>query len=146
MTSSGKSATRTYLSVYFNLDRREDVEVLGLVYALPPSWRGRVIKAVLRAGLRAYLDAHHADRPALDHQAVRALVAARGQGQPRKHGGDGAQTRALQRRPHEPASGNEVESVTRPDPLDGGRANEESSESPRNTGARLDRLLRSFLR
>lgn len=146
MTTSGGSASRTYLSVYFNLDRLEDVEVLGLVYALPSSWRGRAIKAVLRAGLRAYLEAHHADRPALDRQAVRALVAARGPGRRRRHRGEGVPTPLPEDRPLGAASGKDAEPATRADPLDGGRADEESPESPRDTGARLDRLLRSFLR
>jgi hypothetical protein len=146
MTTSWKTASRTYLSVYFNLDRLEDVEVLGLVYALPPSWRGRAIKAVLRAGLRAYLDVHHADRPALDRQAVRALVAARGPGRRPRHRGAGVATPLPGQRPHGPASENEAEPVTRPDPLDGRRADEGSPESSPDTGARLDRLLRSFLR
>jgi hypothetical protein len=146
MTSSGKSASRTYLSVYFNLDRREDVEVLGLIYALPRSWRGRAIKAVLRTGLRAYLDAHHADRPTLDHLAVRALVAAHGPGRRRRHRGASVPTPLLEDRPLGAASGKDAEPATRTVPLDGRRADEESPESPRDTGARLDRLLRSFLR
>lgn len=146
MTASGNSATRTYLSVYFNLDRREDVEVLGLVYALPRSWRGRAIKAVLRTGLPAYLEAHHADRPALDQQAVRALVAARGPRRPRRDRGAGVPTPLADDQPLGATSENVAEPVTRPDSLDDARADEGTSASPADTDARLDRLLRSFLR
>lgn len=146
MTASGNSVTRIYLSVYFTLDRREDVEVLGLIYALPRSWRGRAIKAVLGTGLRAYLDAHHADRPALDHQAVRALVSARGPRRPRCDRGAGVPAPRPEDHPLGTASGKVAASVTRPDSPDGAHTHEGSSASPADTDARLDRLLRSFLR
>jgi hypothetical protein len=146
MIVSRASSSQTYLSVYFNLERSEDLEVLGLVYALPPSGRGRAIKAVLRTGLRGYLDAHHADRPALDRQAVRALVAARARGQRRPRRGEGVPTSRPDRPSHEPASGNETAPVTRPDPPHGGRAPDGSPDPRPDTEARLDRLLRSFRR
>jgi hypothetical protein len=43
-------------------------------------------------------------------------------------------------------SENVAEPVTRPDSLDDARTDEGTSASPPDTDARLDRLLRSFLR
>ena len=40
-------ASRTYLNLYFDLDRAEDLQLLTLLYALPVRHRGPAIKQVL---------------------------------------------------------------------------------------------------
>jgi len=46
----------------FNLARDEDVELLGWLLAIPRSCRTRAIKAVLQAGLPAFVAARHRAR------------------------------------------------------------------------------------
>src|SRR5437899_7399819 len=75
MTTPRRS--RTYLTLYFNLERAEDLDLLTLLYALPTTRRGATVKSLLRVYLAAYLHAHHPDRPPLDRQVVRDLVATR---------------------------------------------------------------------
>src|SRR6516165_4695165 len=70
-----RRASRTYLNLYFSLERTEDLELLTWLYALPVSRRGAGIKRVLRAGLAAFLHEQYPDRSPLSHAAVRDVVA-----------------------------------------------------------------------
>lgn len=61
-------------SVYFTLEDREDIWLLGLILAIPPSRRGRILKAVLREALPRYLRRHHPEIIPLPPAAVPAVV------------------------------------------------------------------------
>jgi hypothetical protein len=138
--------SRTYLTLYFNLERTEDLDLLTLLYALPVTRRGPAVKSLLRADLAAYLHAHHPDRPPLDRQAVHDLVATRARarrrrrrGQPAEDGGRGAPSCA-------PVPHHEVGPPGIPGQgLDELTGNADQAPSG-NAEVRLDRLLRSFLR
>src|SRR5207244_10468163 len=128
------------------LERAEDLDLLTVLYALPITRRGATVKSLLRAHLAAYLHTHHPDRPPLDGQAVRDLVAARARaGRRRRRGarGDDGGPRALApaRRPVGDSGppGERDPTVDEP-PRDANRSPSEDAE------VRLDRLLRSFLR
>jgi len=56
----------------FNLARDEDVELLGWLLAIPRSCRTRAIKAVLQAGLPAFVAARHPGAIPVPADAVRA--------------------------------------------------------------------------
>jgi hypothetical protein len=139
-------ASRTYLNLYFNLERTEDLQLLTLLYALPVRYRGPAIKQILRSGLAAYLLAHHPDRPPLDRQAVRDLVAPRARARRRRlrdkpaHGR--SQIAGLPASPPGPEAG----PIAAPTPASGEAADAGNRPSSGNPEVRLDRLLRSFLR
>ena len=136
MTTPRRS--RTYLTLYFNLERAEDLDLLTLLYALPTTRRGATVKSLLRVYLAAYLHAHHPDRPPLDRQVVRDLVATR------------ARTWRRRRRGARADDG-ELAAVRQPvgesDPL--GKRDPTAEEPPRDakrspsddTEARFDRFL-----
>jgi len=144
MTTPRRS--RTYLTLYFNLERTEDLDLLTVLYAVPATRRGAAVKQVLRAGLTAHLHAHHPDRLPLDRQAVRDLVATRARvrrrrrrSQPAQDGGHDVPARA-------PGANSEVGPPGTP-----GQGPEELTDDAvrapsGNAEVRLDRLLRSFLR
>ena len=137
--------SRTYLALYFNVERAEDLELLTRLYALPVTRRGPAIKHVLRAGLAGYLHSHHPDRSPLGPQAVRDLVAMRARARRRRRRGeqaddDGARVPSPARvsiDPSIPPQGADPapEALTR-----------EADRPSRDAEIRLDRLLRSFLR
>ena len=52
-----------YRGLYFNPARADDLEILRWLLAMPRSHRSRAIKAVLLAGLPAYVAAHYPDQP-----------------------------------------------------------------------------------
>jgi hypothetical protein len=137
--------SRTYLTLYFSLERPEDLDLLTWLYALPITRRGTVIKACLGAGLAAYLHAHDPDRRPLDRQAVGDLVATR------------ARARRRRRQVGRRDDGDRWTSSPTPVPIDPSVAPERTDPAPEaltpaagrradDTEARLDRLLRSFLR
>jgi hypothetical protein len=138
--------SRIYLALYFNLERAEDLDLLTWLYALPVTQRGPAVKQFLRSGLAAYLQAHHPDRPPLDRQGVRDLVATRGRARRRRRRDD-----PIHRGRHvgisaAPPPAEETRPIGGPtlppeEPTDDG--NRSSSGDPE---IRLDRLLRSFLR
>jgi hypothetical protein len=137
--------SRTYLTLYFNLERTEDLDLLTVLYAVPTTRRGAAVKQVLRAGLTAHLHAYHPDRPPLDRQAVRDLVATRARArgrrrrsQPVQDGGHDVPSRApiANSEVGPPGTGQGPEELTD----DADRAPSGDAE------VRLDRLLRSFLR
>ncbi len=138
--------SRIYLALYFNLERTEDLQLLTLLYAVPVTQRGPAIKQVLRSGLAAYLRAHHPDRPPLDRQAVRDLVATRARVRRRRrrdkpaHGGSHVAISPVPP-PARDARPIDAPSLAVGEPAGGG--NRPSSGDPE---VRLDRLLRSFLR
>ena len=137
--------SRTYLNLYFDLARTEDLQLLTLLYALPVRHRGPAIKQVLRFGLAAYLHAHHPDRPPLDRQAVRDLVTTRARARRRGrrdepvHGG-----RHVARSPAAPPA--QEAGLIAPSSASGEPADDGSRASAGDSEVRLDRLLRSFLR
>ncbi len=139
-------ASRTYLNLYFNLERTDDLQLLTLLYALPVTQRGPAIKHVLRSGLAAYLETHHPTRAPLDRQAVRGLVAARARARRRRRRDEPALGGSHVARSPAPPPGQEARPIGAPgptvaEPVDNG--NRASSGDPE---VRLDRLLRSFLR
>jgi hypothetical protein len=52
--SRRRESRPVYRSLYFNLERDNDVEILGWLLAIPRSHLTRAIKALLRAGLSSY--------------------------------------------------------------------------------------------
>jgi hypothetical protein len=58
-----------YRSLYFSLNNPEDLELLGMLFALPRWRQPTAIKSALRQYLPTVLD-----RPALDEDEVRAFV------------------------------------------------------------------------
>jgi hypothetical protein len=140
-------SSRTYLALYFNLERREDLDLLTLLYALPVSQRGPAIKQVLRAALAPYLQTRHPDHPPLDRQAVRDLVATRARARRRRrrdepaHGGGGAPISLPA-----PPSPEGVGPAGAASPASGEPAVDGHRPSAGDAELRLDRLLRSFQR
>jgi hypothetical protein len=141
MTTPRRS--RTYLTLYFNLERTEDLDLLTVLYAVPATRRGPAVKHVLRAGLAAHLHANHPDRPPLDRQAVRDLVATRTRTRRRRRrgwpAGDGGPSRA-------PAPNSEVGPPGAPDQHLEEFTDDANRVPSGDAEVRLDRLLRSFLR
>jgi hypothetical protein len=140
-----RRGSRTYLNLYFDLDRAEDLQLLILLYALPVRRRGPAIKQVLRSGLAAYLHAHHPDRPPLDRQAVRDLVATRARARRRRRRDEpvpgGLHVARSPAAPPVQEAGLITPSTTSGEPAD-----DRSRPSAGDSDVRLDRLLRSFLR
>ncbi len=139
-------ASRTYLNLYFNLERTEDLQLLTLLYALPVTQRGPAIKQILRSGLAAYLQAHHPDRPPLDRQAVRDLVATRARVRRRRRRGDPADENHRRAVAHAPGPSPALSPSGTPGPSLKARPWDGDRPSSGDAEVRLDRLLRSFQR
>jgi len=144
MTTPRRS--RTYLTLYFNLERTEDLDLLTVLYAVPATRRGTAVKQVLRAGLTAHLHAHHPDRPPLDRQAVRDLVATRARARPRRRQGQPAQDDDRDA-PSRALVANREVGPSRIQDQGPEQLTDDAARAPSgNAEVRLDRLLRSFLR
>ena len=139
-------ASRTYLALYFNLERTDDLQLLTLLYALPVMRRGTAIKQVLRAGLAAYLHAHHPDHPPLDRQAVRDLVATRARARRRRRRGEPVHGSGRVAISPTPMPTEEVGPVGAASPVSAELAGNGHRPSSGDAEGRLDRLLRSFRR
>ena len=140
-----RRASRTYLNLYFSLERTEDLELLTWLYALPVSRRGAAIKHVLRAGLAAFVHEHYPDRSPLSRAAVRDLVSTRARARRRRRAGERANDGGRIIPPPLPAP---LDPSIRPRVTDPTleRPAPEAVRSSDDVEARLDRLLRSFVR
>ena len=76
-----RRASRTYLNLYFSLERTEDLELLTWLYALPVSRPRAAITHFLRAGLATFL---RENCTPLRRAAVRDFVAPRARGPARR--------------------------------------------------------------
>ena len=140
-----RRASRTYLNLYFSLERTEDLELLTWLYALPVSRRGAGIKRVLRAGLAAFLHEQYPDRSPLSHAAVRDVVATRARARRGRRAGERANDGGRTIPPPLPAA---IDPSTPPRVTDPALETPapEAVRSSDDVEARLDHLLRSFVR
>ena len=130
-----------YRGLYFNLERDEDVEILGWLLAIPRSRRTRAIKALLRAGLSSYAAARYPEVTPLPPDTVRALLGTSGRRRSRVHGA-----------PPPPATPSRAPCTegplaqARPEPDTDPTPGAESIDARVAAEAKLDRLLRSYVR
>ena len=137
--------SRTYLTLYFNLERTEDLDLLTLLYALPVTRRGSAVKGLLRAGRAAYLYTHHPDRPPLGRQAVHGLVATRGRVRRRRRRDAPVDESPCGAAAHAAVPIREVSPSGIPGQGLGEGARNEDRAPSCDAEVHLDRLLRSFL-
>jgi len=137
--------SRIYLALYFNVERAEDLDLLTQLYALPVSRRGAGIKRVLRAGLAAFLHEQYPDRSPLSHAAVRDVVATRARARRGRRAGERANDGGRTIPPPLPAA---IDPSTPPRVTDPALETPapEAVRSSDDVEARLDHLLRSFVR
>jgi len=137
--------SRIYLALYFNVERAEDLDLLTQLYALPVSRRGAAIKHVLRAGLAAFLHEQYPDRSPLSHAAVRDVVATRARARRGRRAGERANDGGRTIPPPLPAA---IDPSTPPRVTDPALETPapEAVRSSDDVEARLDHLLRSFVR
>jgi hypothetical protein len=128
-----------YRGLYFNLERDDDVEILGWLLAIPRSRRTRAIKAVLQTGLASYAAARHPGIVPLPPDTVRAVL---GTGQHRR-----SRPAPVPHATHGSAPHTEAALAgARPEPDTDPAGSGEPIEARAVAEARLDRLLRSFVR
>jgi hypothetical protein len=133
--------TRTYLTLYFNVERAEDLDLLTLALRAPLTRRGTAVGSLRH--LAAYLGAHHPDRPRWTPD-VRDLVAARA-------GPDVATPGRARRTAAARARSSSGADPRRSSPggqqaRSGGLTDDADRAPSSDAEVRLDRLLRSFLR
>jgi hypothetical protein len=147
-----------YRGLYFNPTREDDLEILGWLLAVPRASRARAIKTVLRAGLPSYVAAQYPDRAPLNAEAVHRQLR---EDTRRRHAPPpSAQARSgpVPRQSMQASEPSEVypRALASESALAGGpqQPPAETTDSPRegldrtraDAEARLDRLLRSYLR
>jgi hypothetical protein len=128
-----------YRGLYFNLERDEDVEILGWLLAIPRSRRTRAIKALLRAGLSTYAAARYPGVTPLPPDTVRALLGTSGRRRSRVHGAPST--------PATPSRAPCTEGVlaqARPEPDTDPTPGTAPIDARVAAEAKLDRLLRSY--
>jgi hypothetical protein len=139
--------SHVYLTLYFNIERAEDLDLLSWLYALPVTRRGAAIKHLLRAGLPGSLRAQHPEITPLDHQAVRDLVATRARARRRRRRRGEPADAHRRRAPARAALPNhELSPSGTPGPSLEERPRDRDRASSGDAEVRLDRLLRSFVR
>ena len=137
--------SRIYLALYFNLERTEDLDLLTLLYALPPLGEGQRSSRSSDAHLAAIWTR-------ITRTAPRSIARPCGISSPREPGPDvgdaGAEpAQAVARAPAHPRSRSprSVPPRTTGQGLD--ELTDDAARAPSgNAEIRLDRLLRSFLR
>jgi hypothetical protein len=128
-----------YRSLYFNVERDEDVEILGWLLAIPRSRRTRAIKAVLRTGLSSYATAQYPQVTPLPPDTVRTLLGTRRRRDP-----------GMDRSPAAPAAPGSAPSTgnllarARPAPDPEPTRGAEPMDARVTAEAKLNRLLRSY--
>jgi hypothetical protein len=128
-----------YRGLYFNLERDEDVEILGWLLAIPRSRRTRAIKAVLRTGLSSYATAQYPQVTPLPRDTVRTLLGTRRRRDP---GVDGSPP--IPAAPGSAPSTRNLLARARPEPDTQPTRGAEPIDARVAAEAKLDRLLRSY--
>src|SRR3989442_8257544 len=125
-----------YRSLYFSLDSPEDLELLGLLFALPRWRQPSAIKSALRQYLPTVLDS-----PALGPDEVRTIVGtpARTRRRPRAHSQPNASSRPSTAPEQTPAR-----EIPEPDPgISRAKDAPDSQTAERLLESRLDQLMKS---
>jgi hypothetical protein len=133
-----------YRGLYFNPDRADDLEILRWLLAMPRSQRSRAIKAVLLAGLPAYVAVHYPNQTAPAAKEVPSRLAAASRSTSPRDTGRPALAAAS------PVAASAPSFAPEPGPVMADRASD--AERPGDEDARaaaeakLDLLVRSFVK